>query len=160
MRLSHAQRRHHLPVTSMPARSCATGSVTLVCVFDDHSLSVLVVDDDAEVRAATADLLEEAGYLTIDAQNGLEALEILKRGVRPLAMLIDLHMPQMDGEQLCGACACDPRFATIPRIVVSGHRDGPARVKRCGAVGFLAKPIDWHRLWRTLDGLDEQLRRR
>jgi two-component system OmpR family response regulator len=122
--------------------------------FDDHSHAVLVVEDDREVRSCVADLLEESGFISIDAKDTDEALEILSSGIRPLAMLIDLHLPGGGGERLCHSCAVDPRFATIPRIVTSGHRDAPSRLAGCAAVAFFPKPIEWPQLIRTLNGLD------
>jgi CheY-like chemotaxis protein len=139
--------------------NAAGGTVNVALVFADHSVSILVVDDDAEVRAVTADLLSEAGYRSLEACDGTEALDMLRSGVRPLAMVIDLCMPGMDGEQLCGVCASDPRFATIPRILVSGHRDGKPRSKNCQVVEFLEKPIDWHRLCRALDRINNRFDR-
>jgi CheY-like chemotaxis protein len=124
--------------------------------FDDHSQSVLVVDDDAEVRAVTADLLEEGGYLAIGAASAEEALEVLHSGVRPIALLIDLHLPGMNGESFCQACAADPRFSTIARIIVSGHGDAKARMKGCDALKLLHKPLYWPALLDTLHRIDAE----
>lgn len=127
-------------------------------VMVPESQSILVVDDDQGVRECTADLIEDAGYVMIGAGNGVEALSILEGGVRPLAMLVDLDMPLMDGAELCRTCASDPRYATIPRVLMSGHPSIPNWVDHCGAVGFLAKPLDWHRLTTVLTrlGLENQ----
>lgn len=102
---------------------------------------ILVIDDDLDTRAATVELLEDSGYSAISARNGLEAMQILRGGMKPSAMLIDLYMPLMDGEALCQELDRDPALGGIPRIVISSRRDGQTRVARCGARAFVAKPI-------------------
>ncbi|MBL8950710.1 MAG: response regulator [Myxococcaceae bacterium] len=114
---------------------------------------VLVIDDDLETRAAISELLADLDYWPVTTRNGLEALESLRRGVRPAAILVDAYMPLMDGETFCAACDEDPGLRDIPRILVSANRDAAARVGRCRAVGFLEKPIDAAELVKALDAL-------
>jgi CheY-like chemotaxis protein len=110
--------------------------------------TVLVVDDDADTREATMDLLEAAGFRVMTARNGFDALQILWAGLIPTAILVDLNMPTMDGEALCRELDAQPAYAAIPRIMISG-RDGASRAAKCKALGFLPKPLDE----RTLLGL-------
>src|SRR5688572_27416584 len=112
---------------------------------------VLVVDDDIDARAAASELLVDLDYWPVTARNGLEALEYLRKGVTPTALIIDLYMPLMDGEALCAACDEDPQLRRIPRIIVSGNDEGPTRVRRCGAIGFLYKPIPAPALQRLIE---------
>lgn len=61
---------------------------------------VLVVDDDDDTREALADALTYAGYLVEQAGGGREALALLSRSGIPDVILLDLHMPDVDGEQV------------------------------------------------------------
>ncbi len=114
---------------------------------------VLVVDDDLETRAAVSELLADLDYWPMTTRNGLEALESLRRGVRPSAILIDAYMPLMDGEAFCSACDEDPRLRDIPRILVSANLEAASRVSRCRARGFLSKPVDAGALVKALEAL-------
>jgi CheY-like chemotaxis protein len=58
---------------------------------------VLVVDDDADIREAVRDLLEEAGYAVTTAENGRQGLDALQLGLRPCVVLLDAMMPVLDG---------------------------------------------------------------
>ena len=102
---------------------------------------ILVIDDDLDTRAAASELLADMDYWPVTTRNGLEALEYLRKGVQPIAILIDLYMPLMDGESFCQALDQDPRLAKIPRILISANRSAEQRMKMCGAAGFLPKPI-------------------
>ncbi len=88
----------------------------------------MIVDDDAEIRDSLSELLEDEGYAVVVAQDGLEALRMLKRGDRPHVVLLDLMMPNMDGWQLAREMRGDPELAEISIIVITaaGRRMGPA----------------------------------
>ena len=112
--------------------------------------AVLVIDDDLDTRAATSELLADMGYWPMTMRNGLEALEFLRLGGKPAAILIDLHMPLMDGEAFCAACDADPRLGKIPRLLISANPDAERRSSVCGARGFLRKPVTEAMLYRAL----------
>jgi CheY-like chemotaxis protein len=80
---------------------------------------VLVVDDDADVREALALALELAGYLTVRAGDGLDALLALRTGPPPDAIVLDLEMPIMSGWDFRAAQLRDPDLARIPVVVLS-----------------------------------------
>ena len=113
---------------------------------------VLVIDDDLDTRAAASELLADMDYWPVTMRNGLEALEYLRKGVEPVAMLIDLYMPLMDGEAFCEAVDKDPRLARIPRYLISANPDAETRQKFCRVAGFLKKPLDGRLLELTLRG--------
>ena len=115
--------------------------------------TILVIDDDLDTRASLFDLLEDGGYFVITARNGLEALEMLRGGVRPDAMLIDYYMPLMDGEVFCGECDASADLAGIPRVIVSGSHGARARAEQCRARAFLEKPIRGSELFGLLGSL-------
>ncbi len=108
--------------------------------------TILIVDDDRDTRVAASEVLVEAGYRTLTARNGLEALQLLRGGERPLAMIIDMYMPIMDGESFCDTCDTEPVFAAIPRIITSVNENNGAYIRRWRATAFLEKPIRAERL--------------
>lgn len=82
--------------------------------------TILVVDDDDEVRGAVSDLLESHGYAVVPASNGKEALDELKmQELRPALILLDLMMPIMDGQAFCAEQQADPNLRDIPVVVFS-----------------------------------------
>ena len=82
--------------------------------------SVVIVDDDADVRATVRLLLEVRGYRVLTAGNGHEALALLSEHGAPGLILLDLRMPLMSGEQLLGLLQRDPVLREVPVVVVSG----------------------------------------
>jgi CheY-like chemotaxis protein len=101
--------------------------------------TVLLVEDDAEIRDSLQDILEGEGYDVIPAGNGHQALEFLRltRSARPDVMILDIMMPIVDGRQVLEAMRADRDLAEIPVIVVSAM----TREKPAGATAFLRKPI-------------------
>jgi CheY-like chemotaxis protein len=94
---------------------------------------VLVVDDDASVRALYVDALEECGHTVTIAVDGAAALEQLRTSDHPCLILTDLRMPRMDGFELRRAVERDPLLGSIPIVVITGDRmlsfTSPARDK-------------------------------
>jgi CheY-like chemotaxis protein len=103
----------------------------------DSRKSVVVVDDDADVRATVRTLLEVRGYRVLTAGNGHEALELLSEHGAPGLILLDLRMPLMTGEQLLGLLQRDPVLREIPVVVVSGNDEQPP----AGTQSCLMKPF-------------------
>src|SRR5688572_21306647 len=81
--------------------------------------SVLVVDDEASVRALYVDALEESGHRVSIAIDGEMALEQLREGNLPCVVLSDVRMPRMDGFELTRALADDPQLASVPIVVLT-----------------------------------------
>jgi CheY-like chemotaxis protein len=98
--------------------------------------TILVVDDDLDVRFAMAFLLQAEGYRVVTVANGWEALEYLKVGTRPDLILLDLAMPVMDGFRFRQLQRQDPNFARIPIIVISAAKEAESL-----GVAFFQKPI-------------------
>ncbi len=105
---------------------------------------VLLVDDDPIMRELAYEKLQAANYQVTAAENGAEALAILKRDGADL-IISDLEMPVMDGFELTQAIRADRSIAQIPVIVItaSDHADAVDRAFGAGATSFLAKPINW-----------------
>ena len=95
--------------------------------------SVLVVDDDQNVRSFYVDALREAGHTVAVAIDGEDALGRLQGGSVPCVVLTDVRLPRMDGWELSRAVARDPELASIPVVVVTGDKilsfSSPARDK-------------------------------
>jgi CheY-like chemotaxis protein len=89
---------------------------------------VLVVDDDADVRALLEQELVAAGYRARTAAGGAEALELLRRE-RPSAVLLDLMMPPPDGFEVLYRIRKDPLLRDLPVIVVTAKELSPADEK-------------------------------
>ena len=80
--------------------------------------TVLLVDDDEDIREAMRDALELRAFHVVHARNGLDALAAL-RSVHVDLIVLDLTMPQMDGWQFLDRRAIDPRLERIPVLVVT-----------------------------------------
>ena len=78
--------------------------------------TILVVEDDDELRQTLADLLADEGYHVVCASNGREGLDALA-AVQASLVLLDLVMPEMSGQDVYAAMQADPRLADIPVIV-------------------------------------------
>jgi signal transduction histidine kinase/DNA-binding response OmpR family regulator len=105
--------------------------------------SVLVVDDDADIRMSVAQLLEDAGYRALTAGDGLEALQILRGEpqLRPAVVLLDVMMPHMDGRAFRDEQQQDAALRDIPVIAFSAHRDVEAIARELGVAEFMTKPL-------------------
>jgi CheY-like chemotaxis protein len=104
---------------------------------------ILVVDDDAPIREALAEVLEDEGYQVRSAANGREALELLRSGWAPPAViLLDLMMPVMSGWEFRAEQQSDQALASIPIVVLSADRDVRGKAASLQAQAYLAKPVD------------------
>jgi CheY-like chemotaxis protein len=109
---------------------------------------VLVVDDDEAIREALCDLLDDAGFASIGARHGREALDILGTlGAAPSFILLDLMMPVMDGWAFCDRRERIPGLREIPVIALSAGEVSAAN-RPAGIDAFLSKPIDLDRFAR------------
>lgn len=103
--------------------------------------SVLVVDDDAQVRGLLVALLKPRGYVTRTAGSAEEAQEQLK-GFRPDVILLDLHLPGRSGQDVLAELRADPVTRLLPVIMITGGATGEERLRAMagGVTDFLAKP--------------------
>ena len=110
--------------------------------------TVLLVEDDFEIRDILQDLLEAEGYDVVPAGNGRQALQFLaeNRANGPKLVILDLMMPFIDGRQVLDVMQRDHALADIPVIVISAiGRETPA-----GASAFLKKPLSLQKLFETV----------
>jgi len=104
---------------------------------------VLVTDDEPITRMLVKLLLEQDGFEVLEASNGRQAVDIAIRE-RPDLLLIDLHMPTMDGYEAIAHLRRDFTLSTLPIVVLTAE-EGPGveeRVLQLGADDYLLKPFD------------------
>lgn len=114
---------------------------------------VLVVDDDRDIRGTLGQVLEEEGYETAVAADGREALRLLREGLRPCVILLDLTMPGMDGWDFRADQLRDPELRTIPVVVITaaGFRAETIGSQLAG-VGFIRKPLPLEEVLTVIEG--------
>ncbi len=101
---------------------------------------ILVVDDDPTVRAMTHLFLKKKGYSVIEATNGLEAEAIALATTFDL-ILLDVMMPKQDGYNTCINLRAKGYVGQILLVSALDYLSGETKAKRCGANGYLPKPI-------------------
>jgi CheY-like chemotaxis protein len=107
--------------------------------------SILIVDDDANVRQLLKLHLSAAGYEVNAAADGIEAGYLVLRSP-PDLIICDVNMPHMDGFEFVSAMRADATIPRIPVIFLTTFEEGDQRGKELGVVGYLNKPIRADRL--------------
>ena len=105
---------------------------------------ILVIDDDATARDLLTEHLKSEGFAVATADGGLEGIKLAKE-LRPMAITLDVMMPDLDGWSVLAALRQDAELADTPVIMVS-IADENRRGMALGAAGYLVKPIDRERL--------------
>ena len=114
--------------------------------------TVLVVEDDTDIRETLAQVLEDGHYRAIRASNGEVALAKLRdTASSPCVILLDVMMPVMDGREFLLRQQNDDALRQIPVVVLSAHADAARAATQLNAAGFLKKPIDLAELLRTVE---------
>ena len=111
----------------------------------------IIADDEDLGRLLLAETAAESGLAAQCFDNGMEALQAaLSQEVA--IVLLDVDMPGMDGYTVCRRLRAEPRFATVPIVMVTGHEDSGAisRAFEAGATDFISKPVNWSLLPRRL----------
>src|SRR5438034_549758 len=104
--------------------------------------TVLVVEDDADIRESLVEIFDERGYRVVSANNGREALAALRGDADlPCLIFLDLMMPVMDGPTFREEQLRDPRLANVPVVVISAYRDVVEKARALKAE-FLRKPFE------------------
>ena len=123
--------------------------------------SIMVVDDDDDIRRSVADALEEEGYVVSTASMGRDALRLLKdSGVRPDIILLDMMMPDMDGWAFREEQEKDPELASIPIIVFTAYGAPKETAQQLRAAGYLRKPPRLSELLSTVDRIHREREQR
>jgi len=110
-------------------------------------MSILVVDDEAPVRALVMALLEDTHYDVIGAANGRDAVACLYKNPSLFQLiLLDIMMPYMSGWDVLDAIQSHPTLAPIPVVIMTAGANVHQQALDHGAVDYLPKPLDLDRL--------------
>jgi CheY-like chemotaxis protein len=114
---------------------------------------ILLVEDEASIRADLAEILRDEGYSVAAVKNGKEALEWLRAQPAPRVILLDLMMPVMNGWDFRCEQLNDASLAAIPVVLLSGASDAEQHTATLGVAASLTKPIRIERLLCTIEQL-------
>ena len=123
----------------------ATGQRALSRARRSGKRTVLVVEDDPELRSLFAQILADHGYAVRTAEHGLVGLEQMATE-RPDLILLDMIMPVVDGHAFRKAQLADPSSRRIPVIVISATSEFLEPSATIGAKAVLSKPFDFDEL--------------
>jgi len=113
----------------------------MVIMSGSKGYSVLVIDDEVDIREGLTEWLSSVGYTTSSASNGREALKLLRASDHPPdAILLDMMMPVMDGLSFRWEQLADRRLAEIPVIILSASGYCYASHVELGTAGCIQKP--------------------
>ncbi len=110
---------------------------------------VLVVDDDADIREAIQDALEQEGYAVAVAGDGGEALAFMRANPAPALVLLDWNMAPMNAEQFMAEFSQEPRFARVPVVLVTADMRANEKAQH-GFAGILRKPMKLEALFEAV----------
>ncbi len=116
-----------------------------------RAFSILCVDDDSDGRKICTLFLKRAGYVCLEATDGVEAVR-KTFALSPDLIVMDLQLPRLDGWATTRALKADPRTLAIPVIALSGHVFPRHReaASEAGCDAFLAKPVHFSELLETI----------
>jgi two-component system sensor histidine kinase/response regulator len=115
----------------------------------DEPLPILVVEDDPLIGQVIEVTLEEAGYAVVWHELGREAVDLAAR-LQPCAVVLDLMLPDIDGQEVLRFLRRDPRTAAIPVVVVSAVASTLTDDERSLVQAILPKPFTIDRLVETI----------
>ena len=104
--------------------------------------SILVVDDDDDVRTMLCTVLSAEGYSASGATDGVDALDRLRGNELPAMLVVDLMMPRMGGEELLREMTREAALASIPIVIMSGHPKARPLHLPATVSAWLVKPVE------------------
>jgi len=102
---------------------------------------VLIVDDNERNLKLARDVLHAAGFRTLEAANGREAITVALAQL-PGVVLLDLRLPDMDGTDVARELAAEPRTCGIPLVALTALEPEAERLRAAGFTDHIRKPID------------------
>ena len=142
------------------------GTEVINTTIDRSVHTVLVVDDNPATRYSTSRVVRAAGFRTAEAGSGAEALDLVAGGVS--AVVLDVHLPDIDGFEVCRLIRARPATALLPVVHLSAayiRDEDRVTGLNAGADGYLVHPVEPAILVATLQALirarlaEDQLRR-
>ena len=115
--------------------------------------TILLIEDDADMRDNTAEILELANYRVLKAENGRKGIELARRE-KPDLVLCDIMMPELDGYSVLHMLGRDPATAELPFIFLSAkaERGDVRKGMELGADDYLTKPFEESELLNAIEG--------
>lgn len=115
---------------------------------------VMTVDDSKTIREMVSFTLKSANYDVLEAEDGVEALDVLK-DKSPDLIITDVNMPNMDGITLIGKLREIEKFKSVPIIMLTTEHTDEKKVKgrSAGATGWIVKPFDPEKLIQVVNKL-------
>ena len=128
-------RCQHCEGTPRVSRKKATSAAPLVLNVDDRPAMLYVRDR----------ILREHGFIVANADSGERALDIVRQ-LKPQLILLDIHLPDADGRELCLRIKQDPELGGIPVVLISATLPGSASdlemMRLASADGFIREPVE------------------
>jgi two-component system response regulator MprA len=116
-----------------------------------RDFTILLVEDDFDVREALTETLRDAGYTVDCACDGVQALDYLRAGARPGLILLDLMMPRMSGSEFRMLQKVDPHLCHLPVVLLTADGRIEEKARALEAAGAIRKPIDLDKLLSTIE---------
>lgn len=104
--------------------------------------TILLVEDDFDVREALAETLRDEGYAVDCVGDGEQALQYLRGGGRPGLILLDLMMPRMSGSEFRMLQKVDPQLCHVPVVLLTADGRMEEKARALETQGAIRKPID------------------
>jgi DNA-binding response OmpR family regulator len=106
--------------------------------------TVLVIEDEADIRFLIRKVLQANGIAAIEASNGPQGLELLRSGELPDLVLLDVQMPSVDGWDTLAAIREDPETKDLPVVMCTVKGDTKSKIRglELGCDGYVTKPFD------------------
>lgn len=116
--------------------------------------TLLLVEDNELNRDMLSRRLKRAGFSTLMATDGAEALRIVQEQT-PDLVLLDMNLPVIDGWSVCEKIRATPEIASMPIIALTAHAlaDDRARAMKSGCDDYATKPVDFPQLLEQIDKL-------
>jgi DNA-binding NtrC family response regulator len=116
------------------------------------SQTILIIDDEINLRKTLAEILGGRGYEILEAGDGMEAIDLLQRAT-PDLVFSDWRMPKLGGEEVLRHIRNEQRLASIPVIVITafGSSHNAIEAVRLGAYDFVMKPFDLEEISLTVE---------
>jgi twitching motility two-component system response regulator PilG len=124
----------------------------------ESGIKVLVIDDSNTIRRSAEIFLKQAGHSVLLAEDGFDALSKVSELV-PDVIFCDILMPRLDGYQTCAIIKRNPKFSSVPVIMLSS-KDGvfdKARGRMVGSQDYLTKPFSKDQLLQVVKQFAPQL---
>ena len=114
--------------------------------------TILLIEDNQDIRECLADVLLETGHTVVQASNRAEAFAKLDQIERPCLILLDLVMPRMGGVEFLERLRDHPRASDFSALLMSAGPDPDGAENYPGVVGMLRKPFDVDELLSGVSG--------